>query len=64
MDFIVTFVKKNWLDLQTNKTKQSDNEKVTEKNNEFLNFIPEVMKVNSDKTRQQNDFISKLRNKT
>ena len=64
MDFIVTFVKKNWLDLQTNKTKQSDNEKVTGKNNEFLNFIPEVMKVNSDKTRQQNDFISKLRNKT
>ena len=62
MDFSVNCVNKTWPDWQTNKTKQSDNEKGHRKKiNESANFIPEVMKIVSDKTHQQ-DCISKLRN--
>ena len=50
MDFIVTCVE----------TKQVDNEKShREKMNESANFILEMMKIRSDKTREQ-DLISKL----
>ena len=53
MDFNVSRVNKTQLDWQPNKTKQSDNEKSHQKKvNESASFIPEVMKISSDKTRQ------------
>ena len=65
MNFSVNSVNKIWLDWQPNKIEQPDNEKhyhppLPKKNkkriNEFANFFPEVKKMSSTKTQEQ-DFV-------